>query len=87
MIEATAGMVEQTAEGEEQLWQAVITKTIEEWLHGSGRRKLDAEHYLFNDQRDFPAVCLSAGMNAEYLRVRLLKLRAQAARQDCAIAA
>jgi hypothetical protein len=79
--------VDRTTSGEEQLWQAVITKSIEEWLHGSGRRRRDAEHYLFHDERDFVEVCRSAGMDADYLRVRLSKLRAQSLRETCAIAA
>jgi hypothetical protein len=79
--------VDQNASGETQLWQAVIAGAIQEWLHGSGRRKEAAEHYLFRNDRDFSAVCRSAGMDAEYLRGRLLKLQGQGARAGSAIAA
>ena len=84
--EMTEG-VDWTATREQQLWQAVITKAIEEWLHGAGNRRRDAERYLFLDECDFAAVCQSAGMDAGYLRVRLSKLRRQASREECAVAA
>jgi hypothetical protein len=79
--------VDRTATAETQLWQTVIARAVEEWLHGSGRRKEAAERYLFDNNRDFPAVCRSAGMDAEYLRGRLRRLRAQGSRDVGAIAA
>jgi hypothetical protein len=62
---------------EEKLWRAVIAKTLEEWVKGPLTRSRKAEEFLFHDDRDFPAVCSSAGMNASYLRERLQIIRAR----------
>jgi hypothetical protein len=63
-------------EAEEQLWRAVIVTAIEEWLGGPLSRRREAEQYLFNDQKDFPLVCRSAGIDAKAFRVRLAQMRA-----------
>lgn len=60
---------------EENLWRAVIATTIEEWIHGPLRLKREAERYLFNDEKDFPDVCSSAGIDVKYLRSRLVSIR------------
>jgi hypothetical protein len=39
-----------------------------------------AEQYLFSDQKDFPLVCNSAGLDVDNLRTRLGKLRGQVRR-------
>jgi hypothetical protein len=62
---------------EKRLWQAVIVTTIQEWLTGPLRSKRKAEEYLFQDQKDFPVVCQSAGMDAERLRSKLHRLLRQ----------
>ena len=62
---------------EKRLWQAVIVTAIQEWISGSLRSKRQAEEYLFQDERDFPAVCQSAGMDADSLRAKLNRLRLQ----------
>jgi len=59
---------------EMRVWQAVITSTVEEWVHGPLRRKREAEDYLFSDSNDFRTVCQSAGMDPDHLRARLDKL-------------
>jgi hypothetical protein len=71
------------ADVEKRLWQAVIVTTIQEWISGPLRSKRQAEEYLFQDQKDFPAVCQSAGMDAERLRAKLNRLL----RQNPALAA
>jgi hypothetical protein len=63
------------AQAESRLWQAVIVSTIQEWISGPLRLKRQAEEYLFADNSDFPAVCQSAGMDADQLRRKLLRLR------------
>jgi hypothetical protein len=62
---------------EKRLWQAVIVTTIQEWISGPLRSKRRAEEYLFQDQKDFPVVCQSAGMDADRLRAKLNRLRLQ----------
>ncbi len=62
---------------EKRLWQAVIVTTIQEWISGPLRSKRRAEEYLFQDQKDFPLVCQSAGMDADRLRAKLNRLRIQ----------
>lgn len=60
---------------EKRLWQAVIVTAIQEWISGPLRSKRQAEEYLFQDQKDFPIVCQSAGMDAGRLRAKLNRLR------------
>ncbi len=65
------------AVSEKRLWQAVLVNTIQEWISGPLRSKRIAEEYLFQDQKDFPMVCESAGMDAGQLRAKLNRLRAR----------
>lgn len=68
---------ETQAVSEKRLWQAVLVNTIQEWISGPLRSKRIAEEYLFQDQKDFPMVCESAGMDAGQLRAKLNRLRAR----------
>ncbi|MFZ3216107.1 MAG: hypothetical protein WA192_08620 [Candidatus Acidiferrales bacterium] len=63
--------------GEVRLWRAVIAKTLEEWVRGPLSYSRKAEEFLFDDERDFAAVCSSAGMDARYLREKLQRIRAR----------
>ena len=65
----------QDAVPEERIWQAVIVSTIHEWMSGPERRSREAEQFLFRDENDFSLVCLSAGMDPQRLRERLVRLR------------
>jgi hypothetical protein len=67
---------------EQRLWQAVIVTTIQEWISGPLRSKRKAEEYLFQDQKDFPVVCQSAGMDAHCLCAKLNRLRLQNTRSS-----
>jgi hypothetical protein len=71
-----AGIGENTFET--RLWRAVIATTIQEWISGPLRRQREAEQYLFQDNRDLPLVCESAGMDIRQLRSRLAGLRGHA---------
>jgi hypothetical protein len=75
MRSEAAGTSEQGPVPEARLWQAVIVSTIQEWIAGPLRRKLDAERYLFGSGTDFTLVCESAGMNADRLRTKLGRLK------------
>ncbi len=70
-------LAEQSTGFETRLWQAVIVTAIQEWISGPLRSKRKAEEYLFQDQKDFPAVCQSAGLDADCLRAKLQRLRHQ----------
>jgi hypothetical protein len=59
---------------EARLWRAVLASTIQEWVSGPMRLKREAEKYLFGNDKDFPRVCESAGMDAGRLRAGLLKV-------------
>lgn len=62
---------------ETRLWQAVIATTIQEWVSGPLNAQREAERYIFSRKSDFNLVCESAGMNPDYLRGRLERLRKQ----------
>jgi hypothetical protein len=66
---------ESSAGPEKRLWQAVIVTAIQEWISGTLRSQRKAEEFLFQDQRDFPTVCQSAGLDADLLRNKLNRLR------------
>ena len=78
---------EQEIVGEVRLWQAVLVRTIQEWVSGPLRQHIQAEHYLFHDNTDFPRVCQSAGLNPDDLRARLKKIRSRQQPPTQAIAA
>ena len=63
----------------ERLWLAVIDSAIADWVRGSVCHKGKAEHFLFQDEEDFPFVCRSAGLNPQAFRETLWTIRAQAA--------
>lgn len=71
-LKAMATEVETMAEA--RLWRAVIAGTIQEWVSGPLQLKREAEKYLFGDDKDFPIVCESAGVNAGRLRAELLRV-------------
>jgi hypothetical protein len=72
--------------GEIRLWQAVVVRAIEDWMSGPLRQRLQADHYIFADN-DFVAVCQSAGLDADGLRVRLSKMRSRHLQDDRPLAA
>ena len=67
---------------EERLWRAVITKTLEEWMCGPLSFSRKAEQFLFDDNKDFKAVCSSAGMDPVRLRNRLQTIRARGIQKE-----
>lgn len=69
--------IEQETTGEVRLWQAVLLRTIQEWVSGPLRQQRQAEHYLFRDNKDFPRVCQSAGLDPDDLRARLTRIRSR----------
>ena len=85
-IENEIATAQETA-GEQRLWQAVLVRTIEEWMSGPLRQKKQAEHYLFDDKTDFALVCQSAGLDPDDLRARLMRIRDRQLRVSEAIAA
>lgn len=60
--------------GERTLWLAVVMQAIEEWRNGTLRNRRLAQEFLFDDSKDFQAVCANAGLDADNLRSRLLKM-------------
>ena len=86
MIERDIG-TDQEAMGEVRLWQAVLLRTIQEWVSGPLRQHRQAEEYLFHDNKDFPRVCQSAGMDPDDLRARLARIRSRKSHQSVPIAA
>jgi hypothetical protein len=85
-LEKEIASAEETV-GEQRLWQAVLVRTIEEWMSGHLRQKRLAEHYLFGDKTDFTLVCQSAGLDPDDLRARLTKIRDRRLRAAQAMAA
>ena len=75
MSETALGITQIDVVSEKRLWQAVLLTTIQDWMWGPLRSKRQAEEYLFQDHKDFDAVCKSAGMDPDRLRSKLARLR------------
>jgi hypothetical protein len=75
IVAAVRDVCERDASAEIRLWHAVISSTVNEWVHGPLRRKREAEQYLFDDGSDFNLVCILSGMDPKRLRARLVKVR------------
>ena len=67
MFKSSILQIQDRGTAEERLWRAVITKTLEEWICGPLSFSRKAEQFLFDDNKDFKAVCSSAGMDPESL--------------------
>src|SRR5580704_776064 len=57
MFESAIFQHQDQGTAEEKLWRAVIARTLEEWVRGPLRYSRKAEEFLFDDNRDFLAVC------------------------------
>ncbi len=77
MFKSSMLQIADKGSAEERLWRAVITKSLEEWICGPLTFSRKAEQFLFDDNKDFKAVCSSAGMDPERLRKRLQTIRAR----------
>jgi hypothetical protein len=60
MFKSSMLQIHDKGTAEERLWRAVITKTLEEWMCGPLSFSRKAEQFLFDDNKDFKAVCSSA---------------------------
>jgi hypothetical protein len=56
-------------------WRVVLARTIQDWLSKSASARREAERYLFQNSADLSLVCASAGINVDYLRDHLNKVR------------
>ena len=82
MFQSSILRINQHGTAEERLWRAVITKSLEEWICGPLSFSRKAEQFLFHDNKDFKAVCSSAGMDPERLRKRLKTIRARGIQKE-----
>jgi hypothetical protein len=82
MFESAAYRNGDRGTAEEKLWRAVIARTLEEWVSGPLGRSRKAEQFLFDDDKDFRAVCSSAGLDPGNLRNRLESLRARGIQKE-----
>ena len=82
MFKSSILHIQDQGTAEERLWRAVITKTLEEWMCGPLSFSRKAEQFLFEDKKDFKAVCSSAGMDPERLRKRLQTIRARGIQKE-----
>jgi hypothetical protein len=82
MFKSSFLQIQDRGTAEERLWRAVITKTLEEWMCGPLSFSRKAEQFLFDDNKDFKAVCSSAGMDPERLRKRLKTIRARGIQKE-----
>lgn len=67
-------VVSEGSMGERRLWLAVIMQAVEEWRNGTLRNRRKTQEFIFDQPRDFEAVCANAGLDADNLRSRLLKI-------------
>jgi hypothetical protein len=82
MFQSSILRINDKGTAEERLWRAVITKSLEEWICGPLSFSRKAEQFLFHDNKDFKAVCSSAGMDPERLRNRLKTIRARGIQKE-----
>ena len=82
MFKSSILHIQDQGTAEERLWRAVITKTLEEWMCGPLSFSRKAEQFLFEDKKDFKAVCSSAGMDPERLRKRLKTIRSRGIQKE-----
>jgi hypothetical protein len=82
MFKSSVLHIQDQGTAEERLWRAVITKTLEEWMCGPLSFSRKAEQFLFDDNKDFKAVCSSAGMDPIRLRKRLQTIRARGIQKE-----
>lgn len=82
MFKSSVLHIQDRGTAEERLWRAVITKSLEEWICGPLSFSRKAEQFLFNDIKDFKAVCSSAGMDPIRLRKRLETIRARGIQKE-----
>src|ERR1700674_646227 len=82
MFKSSVLHIQDQGTAEERLWRAVITKTLEEWMCGPLSFSRKAEQFLFDDNKDFKAVCSSAGMDPERLRKRLKTIRSRGIQKE-----
>jgi hypothetical protein len=68
-------------------WRVVLARTIQDWLSKSASLRREAERYLFQNSPDLSLVCASAGINVEYLRTHLNKVRGRRLRDLMPLAA
>jgi hypothetical protein len=75
-MQGTQGTQSFTADnfGERRLWLAVVVQAVEEWRNGPLRNRRKAQEFIFEKAQDFETVCANAGLDAENLRSRLLKM-------------
>ncbi|HET9400347.1 MAG TPA: hypothetical protein VFO34_05310 [Candidatus Acidoferrales bacterium] len=67
--------IQEQVAGEQRVWLAVIARSVEEWVSGSLRNQIEAEDYLLKDNSDFSTVCAAAGLDADALRAKLIRLK------------
>jgi hypothetical protein len=82
MFETAVFQNRERGSAEERLWRAVIARTLEEWVRGPLRYSRIAEEFLFHDEKDFPSVCSSAGMDPRNLREKLLFIRGRVMQKE-----
>jgi hypothetical protein len=64
--------------GVRRLWSAVLLQALEDWRSSSLGRQSEAERFLFQSQKDFAAVCRSAGLEPGIVASRLDRMKQDA---------
>jgi hypothetical protein len=60
--------------GERRLWLAVLMQAVEDWRGGTLRARRKAQEFIFGERHDFEMVCANAGLDADNLRSKLLRV-------------
>ena len=59
---------------ERRLWLAVVMQAVVDWRNGTLKSRRLAQQFLFGKADDFEIVCTNAGLDANHLRSKLLKI-------------
>src|ERR1700733_14364422 len=64
--------------GSRRLWTAVLLQALEDWQSSSLGKKMEAERFLFQSEKEFATLCRSAGLDPSSVTSKLTRLKKSA---------
>ncbi len=60
---------------ERKVWAEVLLQALEDWHSGNVRRRIEAEKFFFDCEKDFASVCRGAGLEPSSVLVKLQRMK------------